>query len=97
MRKFNKLTSFEWNRGNFNKNWIKHRVTNKECEESFFDRKRKIYKDRLHSKNEQRYILLGKTKNARLLFISFTKRGGKVRVISARPIDKKGEMSYYKK
>ncbi len=97
MRKFNKLTSFKWNKGNFNKNWLKHKVTNKECEESFFDRKRKIYKDKFHSDNEQRYILLGLTKKHRLLFISFTKRGSKVRVVSARPMDKKELRFYYGK
>jgi len=97
MRRFNKLFSFEWNKGNFNKNWIKHKVTNKECEEVFFDRKRKYYKDKLHSDKEQRYILLGLTKKHRLLFISFTKRGSKVRVVSARPMDKKEQRFYYGK
>ena len=97
MRRFNKLVSFEWNRGNFNKNWLKHRITNKECEESFFDQNRKIYKDKLHSKDEERYVLLGKTKKDRLLFVCFTKRGTKIRVISARPLNKKKLRLYYKK
>lgn len=40
--------------------------------------------DILHSGQEERYILLGKTKQQRLLFIVFTLRDAKIRVISAR-------------
>lgn len=28
-----KIEEFDWDEGNFNKNWIKHGVDNKECEE----------------------------------------------------------------
>jgi len=57
---------FVWDKGNIDKNWLKHQVTNRECEEVFFDRNKKIYKDKLHSSKEERYILLGKTKKGRL-------------------------------
>ena len=97
MRKFKDLLSFQWDKGNYNKNWLKHKVTNKECEESFFDQNRRIYRDEFHSKREKRYVLLGKTKKDRLLFISFTKRGSKIRVISARKMDKKKLRLYYRK
>jgi uncharacterized protein len=93
---FKKLLNFEWDRGNFNKNWLRHKITNEECEEAFFDQNRKIFKDLLHSKGETRFTLLGKTKQAKLLFISFARRKSKVRVISARRLNKKQERIYYK-
>lgn len=80
---------FFWDKGNLDKNLLKHRVTDEECEEVFFDEDKKIYNDILHSGQEERYILIGKTKLGRLLFIVFTKRKNKVRVISARDMNKK--------
>lgn len=97
MRKFNNLVTFEWDRGNHNKNWIRHKVTNKECEEGFFDQNRIVYRDEFHSEKEKRYILLGKTGKQKLLFISFTRRGSKIRVISARQVGIKNQKKYYKR
>jgi len=87
---------FEWDKGNIDKNLIKHQVSDTECEEIFFDAEKKIKKDPLHSKKEKRYILLGKTKEQRLLFIVFTIRRQKIRIISARDINKKEAKLYEK-
>lgn len=91
-----KSIEFEWDKGNNDKNWLKHRVTNKESEESFFDKHKIIYKDIFHSKKEERYILLGKTKSYKLLYTVFTIRSKKVRIISSRITDKKEEKLYEK-
>lgn len=91
-----KPVEFIWDKGDKDKNWLKHRVSNQECEEAFFDENKKITKDLRHSKKEKRYILLGKTKKNRLLFIVFTIRNKKIRVISARDIKKK-EVYLYEK
>lgn len=80
---------FVWDEGNKNKNWEKHKVSIEECEQAFFDKGRKIYKDIFHSNTEERFLLLGKTEENRLLYIVFTTRAGKMRVISARDINKK--------
>jgi uncharacterized DUF497 family protein len=88
---------FEWNKGNKDKNWLKHKVKNEECEEIFFDKKKKILKDVLHSGKEKRFIILGKTKKERLLFVVFTIRNKKVRVISARDVNKKEVILYEEK
>ena len=85
---------FIWDRGNSDKNWVKHRVENSECEEVFFDADKVILKDALHSGEEERFILLGKTKKDRLLFIVFTEREHKIRVISARDINKRERKLY---
>jgi uncharacterized DUF497 family protein len=71
-------------------------MTNIECEEVFFDYQKIMFKDRIHSENENRYTLLGKTKNNRILFIVFTLREKNIRIISARDINKK-EIKLYEK
>lgn len=86
---------FEWDKGNIDKN-KKHRVSERETEQVFFDDRKVIYKDALHSKLEKRMIVLGKTKDERLLYIVFTTRNSKIRIISARDINKK-EVKFYEK
>src|SRR3989304_854535 len=84
---------FEWDKGNINKN-KKHNIEDKEAEEVFFDERKKTFKDKLHSGGEERFRVVGKTKKGRLLFVVFTMRKGKIRIISARDINKK-EVSLY--
>lgn len=86
---------FQWDSGNSHKNQ-KHKVVNTEIEEAFNDRDKVMSPDHKHSNAEQRYILLGRTKKKRLLYIVFTVRKGSVRAISARDINKK-EIDLYEK
>ena len=88
-----KPISFQWDKGNIGKN-KKHKVEEKEAEEVFFDKKKRTFKDRVHSENEERFRLIGKSKKKRLLFIVFTVRREKVRIISARDTNRK-EVSLY--
>lgn len=90
-----KSLEFEWDEGNIGKN-NKHDVEDSESEEAFLDGNKVILRDVLHSENEERFILLGRTKKERLLYIAFTKRGEKVRIISARNINIK-EVDLYEK
>ncbi len=84
-----KVVGFEWDNGNKGKNLLKHQIKNEECEEVFFDQNKKILKDNIHSIKEERYILLGKTKKQKLIFLVFTIRKNQIRVISARDLNKK--------
>jgi uncharacterized DUF497 family protein len=59
------------------------------CEEVLFDKNKKVLKDKLHSGKESRHLIIGKTKRKRRLFIVFTLREKKVRVISARDLNKR--------
>ena len=90
-------SEFQWDKGNKEKNYRKHKVTDQECEEVFFDQNKKILKDILHTDIEKRYILLGRTKENRILFIVFTIRTGKIRIISARDLNKKERKLYEEK
>ena len=86
---------FEWDKGNIGKN-AKHGNEDSECEEAFFDVRKVILKDALHSQKEPRWVLLGKTKKGELLFVVFTKRAKKIRVISSRIANRK-EVPLYEK
>ena len=81
--------AFEWDAGNKDKNWRKHRVTNEECEEVFFDPHKRLLKAVLHAGNEPRHVLIGQTKHKRLLFVVFTMRQSRIRVISARDLSRR--------
>ena len=94
MRVLSNASGFEWDNGNKGKNSVKHKVTDEECEEVFFDLRKKILKDALHSGKEERYVLLGRTRVGRLMFVVFTIRKQKIRVISARDINNKEKKLY---
>lgn len=80
---------FVWDQGNISKNWDKHRVTANEAEEVFFDLEKREFGDQKHSSLESRRIVVGKTKNGRILYVAYTMRGTKIRVISARDVNKR--------
>ena len=75
---------FGWDDGNEGKNWEKHKVSDTEAEEVFFNDPLVAGFDRAHSQNESRYFALGQTNSSRRLFIAFTIRGKLIRIISAR-------------
>jgi len=75
---------FDWDSGNEGKNWERHRVSDGECEEIFFNQPLVAGRDVEHSNHENRHYALGRTDAGRLLFVAFTVRNAKIRVISAR-------------
>ena len=88
------LDGFEWDDGNRTKNWEKHQVSSSECEEIFFNIPLLLFADGAHSEQEPRFYVLGQTGGDRRLFLSFTVRGTKIRVISARPISRREREVY---
>jgi uncharacterized protein len=85
---------FQWDAGNLEKNWVKHKVSQNECEQVFFNLPIIVKDDTKHSAAERRWFLLGQTDSARLLFIVFTVRKYLVRIISARDMNKKEKDVY---
>ena len=86
--------SFDWNKGNIDKNWQKHKVHFKEAEEDFLNKPLSLLRDIKHSQSEERYIALGITNQKRKLHIVFTIRNNKIRIISARNQSKKERKLY---
>lgn len=88
--------TFEWDEYNQAKIRFKHVVSPQEAEQTFFNQKI-IKPDEQHSLTENRYQLLGQSDIGRILFIVFTIRGNKIRIISARSASKKERGNYDKK
>jgi uncharacterized DUF497 family protein len=95
VNQFASCEGFEWDEGNLKKNWEKHRVRFYECEQVFFNRPLVVASDEPHSSSEARHYALGQTDTGRLLFIVFTIRKNRVRVISARDMSKKERKMYH--
>lgn len=91
-----KPVAFEWDKGNLNKNFKKHNVRNQEAEEIFVNEPLIVLEDVKHSRQEIRFYALGVTSKKRKLFLSFTIRKDKIRIISARDMNKKEEVTYEK-
>ncbi|MFH1825557.1 MAG: BrnT family toxin [Candidatus Firestonebacteria bacterium] len=90
------INGFEWDKGNMFKNWQKHKVSDMECEQVFFNQPLIVLDDAKYSTKEKRYYCLGKTNDKRMLFLVFTLRGELIRIISARNMSKKERVSYEK-
>lgn len=91
---FTEIEGFEWDKGNQEKNQLKHSVTHIEAEEVFSNQPLIIFQDQSHSTKEKRFGALGKTMTGRQLAIFFTLRHKKVRIISARDQGKKDRLFY---
>jgi hypothetical protein len=86
---FAEWEGFEWDEGNLLKNWERHRVSASECEQVFFNRPLVAEPDEKHSRTEARHHALGLTDAGRPLFVVFTIRDNKIRVISAREMNRR--------
>ena len=85
---------FDWSGGNADKNWQAHGVTPLEAEQAFFNTPLLSGADPAHSQREPRFYVLGQTDDGRELFIAFTLRGRRLRVISARDMSRKERKAY---
>lgn len=87
--------AFEWDERNISKNWEKHKVKYTESEEIFLNNPviADIEKNKILY-HEDRKAAYGATDAGRLIFVAFTVRNNKIRVISARDMSRK-ERSFY--
>ena len=85
---------FEWDQGNIDKNWLTHSVSPQEAEQVFFNAPLIVADDAKHSKKEKRYFVLGQTDEGRPLFIAFTVREKRIRVVSVRDMSRKERKVY---
>ena len=82
------FVEFDWSGGNDAKILAKHNVTTREAEAIFFNKPLFIAADSPHSKDEERYFAFGLTTEGRRLFVSFTLRDSRIRIISARDLSR---------
>ena len=96
MKSLPSILEFDWDKNNSSKSYIKHSITSKEAEEIFVSEDLLTREDPVHSVAEERYIAIGKTNEGKHLFVVFTYREEKVRIVSARRMHQK-EINKYEK
>jgi uncharacterized DUF497 family protein len=81
-----RVVGFDWDAGNERKSSDKHRVSQAEAEQTFFNQPLLVLEDDRHSATERRFHALGRTEAGRRLHVTFTLRREEtlIRVISAR-------------
>ena len=93
-KEFSSFSGFEWDRGNIDKNLVKHNVESWECEQIFFNKPLLVLEDPKHSVSEKRWAAFGMTDSGRLLVVVFAQRNNLIRVISARDMNSR-ERKFY--
>jgi uncharacterized DUF497 family protein len=88
---------FEWDKQKAKKNLQKHNVSFEEASTAFADPFSLTIFDPLHSDEEDRFVLLGKTYKNRLVVVVHTERDDRIRIISARKATKKEKEQYEEK
>jgi len=85
---------FEWDENKAAANLSRHGVSFDEAMSVFDDPVYVDFYDPDHSYDEHRYIIIGQSQRGRLLIVSYTERGGLVRLVSAREVTR-GEREAY--
>lgn len=78
------MTKFEWDADKEHRNFRKHGVTFAEAQTVFDDAVARIEDDPDHSFGEHRELIIGYSRQGRLLMVSFVQRDDTLRIISAR-------------
>jgi len=84
---------FEWDDEKNQINLRKHKVDFSDATQVFFDENRIERLDEFHSDDEDRWQVIGKVKD--VLFVIYTERLEKIRLISARKANAKERRMYY--
>jgi len=91
-----KYIHFEWDESKNKSNIKKHQISFEEAESVFYDPHARIIEDPEHSDIEERFILLGLSKNLKLLIVCHCYRSSDeiIRIISARRATKLESTNY---
>ncbi len=89
---------FTWDPAKAASNLRKHGVSFEDAKTVFLDEDGLLREDPDHSKDEERFILLGKSARANVLIVCHCYREGDeiIRIISARRATKKEEQTYWR-
>jgi len=81
------VRTFEWDEQKERSNFRKHEVTFAEAQTVFDDDVARIEDDPDHSVGEHREMIIGYSRQGRLLMVSFVQREEVLRLISARRVE----------
>jgi hypothetical protein len=85
---------FEWDPKKASENLSSHGVSFSEASEVFADDHSSTAADPDHSAEEDRYLIFGVSKALRHLVVSYTERGERIRIISAREMTPSERKAY---
>ena len=85
---------FEWDAAKAAANVLQHGVSFEDAATVFQDPLAKIHDDPAHSAAERRDIIVGHSIQGQLLLVSFTDRGSRLRLISARRVTRHERQDY---
>jgi hypothetical protein len=85
---------FEWDEDKAAANLAKHGISFEEARTVFDDPLYVDFYDPDHSSEEHRYIIIGESRQGRLLVASYTERGDVTRLISAREVSRSEREAY---
>ena len=85
---------FEWDENKAADNLQKHGVSFGEAATVFGDSLAITYQDPAHSDEEDRYLTFGHSSLSRLIVVSHTDRGDRIRLISAREMTRRERTDY---
>jgi uncharacterized protein len=85
---------FDWNPDKARINLAKHQVSFKEAATVFRNPLSITFPDPSHSIGEERWVIIGQSRNGRLLFVAHTDRDNLTRIISAREVTRQERLIY---
>lgn len=88
------MLRFEWDPQKAAKNLAKHGVSFEDAASTFGDPLGRIESDLRHSVGEERFILLGFSREQRFLAVMFAEHGEAIRLISARRATRRERREY---
>lgn len=88
------MLAFEWDPEKAGANHVKHGVTFEEASTVFGDPLARIVDDPRHSRDEERFVIIGVSRNSRLIAVMFTERQERIRIASARLVTRAERRNY---
>ena len=90
------MIRFEWDENKNTINKRKHRISFEEAQTVFYDAEALVIPDPEHSQDEERFIILGMSRQAKLLVVCHCYRASEtvVRIISARKATRNESAQY---
>lgn len=85
---------FQWDKQKAKSNLSKHGISFEEAQTVFDDPLYVDFYDPDHSEDEHRYIIIGESSKSHILLVSYTERGDKIRIISARQVTQQERKAY---
>ena len=86
--------NFEWDAKKAQSNAKKHGVSFLEASTVFGDEKTLTIADPTHSADEERFVTIGCSQQGKILVVVATERGANLRIISARPANRREREQY---